>query len=215
MAVAFGAGVLVVLARPRSILWPWLGVELLGLGVVTAGAMAVQKGYRPPGIAIGVAGATLCLLAIGGFLARPAATSELVRLTPGFLGIAGVTAAVIPVRNGGSRALVKAGSGALFACVLLTGLFQAGTPTRLLVAGVGTVIVWDLGENAIGIGQQLGRRARTWRLELTHLGGTTLVGVAGVATVLFLRVFAAGGLSLASFGMAFVALVLLTLGIRW
>jgi hypothetical protein len=215
LAVIIATSVLVSLAQPQWVLWPWLGVELLGIAIGAVGAVAYHRDFRITGIAVGVIGAAFCLAALGGFLTRPLEASELVRLGPGFVGIAVVAAALAPVRGSGSRALVKTGAGALFACIMLTGLFQILAPELLLAATVGTVLVWDMGENAIGIGQQVGRRARTWRLELTHLAGTTLVGVAGTAAVLFVQGFAVGSLSLASFGLAFVALVLLTLGIRW
>lgn len=215
LAVALGAAIVFVLAGPGRPVARWLAIELGGIGAVAVGSLGYRRGYRLPGAALGVVGAGLFLAAIGGFATRPLPLSRVVRLVPGLLGLGILGATLVPIRGDGSRALVKAGAAGLFACVLLAGLFETAGLELLLATTVGTVLVWDAGDNAIGIGQQLGRDAETWRLEATHLTGTALVGVAGTGIVLFADTIGGGGLSFPAFAMVFVALVLLTLALRW
>ncbi|WP_323172412.1 hypothetical protein [Natrialba sp. PRR66] len=67
------------------------------------------------------------------------------------------------------------------ALVLLVGLIVAGARSPLvepLVVGtVATVLAWDLGHSGLTLGTQLGRDARTIRLELVQLGSSLLVGL--------------------------------------
>ncbi|MBX0324295.1 hypothetical protein EGH21_14795 [Halomicroarcula sp. F13] len=215
LAVTAAAAVLLALAGDATGVGTWLVVELVGLGIVGLGAAAYRTGYRVVGLPLGLVGAAVCAVAIGGFGSQGGPLSELLRLVPGFLGLAVLAAALVPVRGDGSRSLVKLGAGGLFACVVLAGLFQTADLTLLLGTAVGTIVAWDAGEHAIGVGEHLGRGATTWRLEASHVLATTLVGAVGAAVVLFARGFANDGLSLASFAMVFVALVLLTVALRW
>ncbi|MDS0279879.1 hypothetical protein NDI85_19020 [Halomicroarcula sp. S1AR25-4] len=215
LAVTAAVAVLLALAGEGTGVGTWLAVELAGLGAVTLGAVAYRTGYRIVGLPVALVGGVVCAVAIGGFGSQSGPLSELLRLLPGFLGLAVLAAALVPVRGDGSRSLVKLGTGGLFACVVLAGLFRTADVTLLLGTAVGTIVAWDVGEHAIGVGEQLGRRATTWRLEATHAVGTALVGVASVAVVHFARGFANDGLSLASFAMVFVAVVLLTVALRW
>ncbi|SEO44934.1 hypothetical protein SAMN04487948_102470 [Halogranum amylolyticum] len=74
-----------------------------------------------------------------------------------------------------SRAAVTAGAGLLFAGVLFAGASGAG-PEPLLVGTISAVVAWDVGENGIGIGAQLGRAADTRRAELVHAASSLVVG---------------------------------------
>ena len=129
---------------------------------------------------------------------------------PGVLGIAAVTLGLAPLRSEGSRALVKLGAGLVFIAVLGAGLFRLVAPGTLLIATAGVVVVWDAGDRAISLGEQLGRVARTRRLEAVRAGGTLLVG--GVAVVLAPVVGGLGspGLPLAALAALLVAVLLLT-----
>lgn len=66
------------------------------------------------------------------------------------------------------------------ACGLVLGVFvAAGDGARsaaVLVGVLASVLAWDLGNNAIGIGRQLGRNASTVGIELRHAGGSLAVG---------------------------------------
>lgn len=76
----------------------------------------------------------------------------------------------------GERWAVTAGSFVCFGGVLVAGL--AGAPPAPIVAGtVAAVAAWDLGENAINLGEHVGRNTPTRRAELAHATATTGVGV--------------------------------------
>ncbi len=138
-------------------------------------------------------GAGVCLLAAA--LSSPTALSA-----------AGVGVVVLGVGLlvGGRRA-VTAGGVALFAAVVFGGVAGSG-PELLLVGLLAAVFAWDVGENAIGLGEQLGRETDTTRVELVHAASTLSVGA--VATAVGYGAYrAAGG------GQPVTALVFLLLGV--
>lgn len=118
------------------------------------------------------------------------------------LGLLGLVAMPVGVSRG-SRTVHTLGAVALFAGVLLAGSSGAG-PAVVLVATAATVVAWDAGENAIGLGRQLGSAAETRRAELTHVGATTAVAAAVGA-------LAYGTYRLARSGQPTMAVVLLLL----
>ena len=81
----------------------------------------------------------------------------------------------------GDRTTVTVGAG-----VLVLGSFvAAGTGASMvsvLVAVTASVLAWDIGQNAISIGHQLGRGAPTARAELTHVLASLVVGT-GIVVV--------------------------------
>lgn len=79
-----------------------------------------------------------------------------------------------------SAMLLGAGATVLFAGVLVAGVLGA-PPEPVLVAAAGTVVAWDVGENALALGEQLGRAARTDRAELVHAAGSAGVAAVGAA----------------------------------
>lgn len=103
-----------------------------------------------------------------------------------------------------SRSALTAGAGLLFAGVLLAGASGAA-PEPLLVGTIGAVLAWDVGENGIGIGAQLGRAADTRRAELVHAASSLVVGAvtAGLGYGVYLG---------AASGQPLTALVFLLLG---
>ena len=207
LAVALGAGLVLALAEQRLAILAWVGLLVGGIG---AGAYAARHDERP----VGGVGALVGLGAITGFLTTTAALSEIVLLLPGLVGLGVLGAGLAPVRGGRARLLVKAGAAGLFGTVVLAGLFRSGEPSVVLLAGVGAVVAWDAGEHAIGVGEQLGPAASTWRCELPHVVATALVGVGGTVAILASREVGAASLSLPAFVMVFVALLLFTVALR-
>lgn len=101
------------------------------------------------------------------------------------------------------RVGVLVGALGLFGGVLLAG--AAGAPvSRVLVGVAGAIVAWDAGDNALSLGAQVGRRSRSARNELVHLGAT--VGVAGLTAGAGYGVF-----RLATGGQPVTALFLLLL----
>lgn len=148
---------------------------------------------RPSGTGTALA-LVAALVAVGGLAASPPAV---------LAGVSGAGVLGAGLRYG-SDAGVTAGAALLFVGVLVAGVFGAA-PELLLVAASGTVVSWDVAENAVGVAQQLGREADTARAELVHAAGSAAVAAlgSGVAYLAFTQV---GG------GHAESALVFLLLG---
>ncbi|WP_233203992.1 DUF7519 family protein [Halegenticoccus soli] len=130
-------------------------------------------------------------------------------LAPGTLGIAAVAVGVIR----GSRRALLVGSGALFGGVLLAGASGAG-PEPLFVGTLGAVLAWDVGENGIGIGEQLGRAAETARAELVHAAAGLLVGAFATVVGYGAYVAAAGGQPIAALVFLLFGVVALVSALR-
>ncbi len=80
----------------------------------------------------------------------------------------------------GEQRGVTTGSAILVVAALAGG--AAGAPVVATLVGVtGALLALDLGSTALSLGEQLGRRAPTLRLELVHATASTLVGV-GIVT---------------------------------
>lgn len=214
VAVVVAAAVILVLGENSAAVRQWLSVGVAGLFAVALGTTASRGAYRLGGGLLAVLGGSACIAAVVGLGTDISRPSRLLTLVPGFLGLFVVAGTLVPIRGQGSRSVVKVGAAGLFAGVLFAGLFQTVPFEMLLGTTIGTVVAWDAGEHAIGVGEQLGRRATTWRLEVGHIAGTALVGVAGAFTVKFVDRFANSGLSLASFGLIFLAILLLLAALR-
>ncbi|MCO8266472.1 hypothetical protein NKF06_07720 [Haloferax sp. AB510] len=105
----------------------------------------------------------------------------------------------------GSRRIVDAAGGLFFLSLLFAGASGAGTEA-LLLAALGSILAWDLAENARSIGEHLGRETDTLRLELVHAAATLVVLAVGAAVVYGADRAAAGG-------QPITAVVLLLVGV--
>lgn len=191
-----------------------LAIELVGLAGVAAGFAASRRGRKRWGRALAGVGFLGCLVGVVVFLDRAGGPSAAIQSLPVMLGVSVLAAALVPVRASGSRTLVKVGVGCVFCSVLLAGFFRSADPDVLLGATAASVVGWDAGEQAIGLGEQLGRSATTWRLELVHVAATGLVAVAAVGGVYATRAVGTGTPSFAGFTATAVALLLLVVALR-
>lgn len=213
VSVAVAVVVVLALASDDAVLTA-LGVQGGGLLTVGVGTALVRRDYRSPGIGLALIGGCVVLVSLAVFLDAERPLSFTLRFLPGLLGLPLLVAALLPVRGYGSRTLVNLGTGGVFLSVVLSGLFLAIGDVRMLVVAAATIVAWSAAENAIGVGKQLGRGATTWRLEAVHVVGSTLVALVGVAAIALVSNVAVTGLSLASFTLLFVALLLLVAALR-
>jgi hypothetical protein len=111
-----------------------------------------------------------------------------------------------------ARSLVDAGAAGLAAGVA----FAAGAyPVAFPLTGtVAAVVAWDLGEQAVGVGEQLGREADTRRLELVHAGTTLALGSVTAAVGFALYRVAFRGVSFATLLLLLAAAMFLMLSLR-
>ena len=95
------------------------------------------------------------------------------------LGLIGLAFLAIGLLAGARRAL-GISLGVLFFAAMVAGGF--GTPPELVLLSVaGAIVAFDVGENGITVGEQLGRDAATSRGEAVHAAGSVVVGVFGAA----------------------------------
>jgi len=112
-----------------------------------------------------------------------------------------------------SRTWVSIGAASLILSILLSG--SLGTPTELLlISMVATVVAWDVGQNAISLGEQMGRHSTTRRNEIIHGSASAVVSLAagGLAYVIYLT--ASGGQPVAALSMMALGLVFMIWAIR-
>lgn len=127
----------------------------------------------------------------------------------GILGLVFVAVGVVR----GRVAAVTLGSVGLLAAAILAGMGGAGIAPVLGIV-LTSALAWDLGEQAINVGEHVGRDSPTARGELVHAGLSLAVGLvaAGVAAAIY--VAAAGGLPTVALVVLVVAAVLLTAALR-
>lgn len=113
----------------------------------------------------------------------------------------------------GSRRWVTLGCGALLIGVLAAGV--EGLPALPTLASVtATVVAWDAGHHAVGVGEQLGRETRTVRAELPHVGATAAVGLAVALGSYAAFLVVPGGLPVAAVAVAFLGAIALLTALR-
>lgn len=121
------------------------------------------------------------------------------------LGLGGVGMIAGTLFRNGSRRLISLGTASLFISIVISGGF--GAPVELLlVSTIATVLAWDLGQNAISLGEQMGRQTETQRNEVIHAAASAIVGAAGAGLGYLIYLTSAGGYPIS-------ALVLIVLGI--
>lgn len=143
------------------------------------------------------AAAGLLALVSSGFYSWPA-------LVAGTLGLVFLLAGVVR----GTNRSVSVGAFGLFAGAVLAG--AQGAPVLPVLASVtASVLAWDFGGYAIGLGRQLGPAADTRRLETVHLAASTAVGAVVAAVGFGLYRVGTGDQPVAALVLLVVAAVLL------
>ncbi|MFC4449117.1 DUF7519 family protein [Halorussus aquaticus] len=134
----------------------------------------------------------------------------------GSAGLAAGAAGFLVVALGvfwGSRRAVTLGSTALLVAALVGGL-ALPTPYLLLPGVIAAVLAWDLGEQAITVGDQLGRETDTTQLEATHAAGSTVVAVGAGGLGYGIYLVSAGGKPVTALVFLLLAAVVLTSALR-
>lgn len=128
------------------------------------------------------------------------------------IGGTGLVFLLLGVLRGWRRA-VTVGAFVIFLGVVYAGL-QDAPPEELLLAGAATVIAWDVGEQAINVGEQLGRAAPTARGEVVHAASSTVVGVVTVGVGYVVFRLATGGQPLTALVILLAAVIALVAAVR-
>lgn len=129
------------------------------------------------------------------------------------LGLGGIAILASGLLGEASRTRVTFGAAGLFLSVLVAGGF--GTPVEfLLVSMIGTVLAWDYGQNAISLGEQIGRHSDTQRNEIVHASMSAIVATvaAGLGYAVFM--VAGGGRPVSALLMLVAAVVFFAWALR-
>ena len=92
----------------------------------------------------------------------------------------------------GTRLAVDVGCLLVFAGVVVSGLGSDSVELTML-GTVAVVIAWDLGQDGIDLGEQLGRETATARLETVHIVSSLFVGLLAATLGYGVYLFAADG----------------------
>ncbi|UIP00467.1 hypothetical protein Hbl1158_03640 [Halobaculum sp. CBA1158] len=114
----------------------------------------------------------------------------------------------------GSRRTLGAGSAALAGGVFVAGGLAGAGAAPLLVGGLSAALTWDLGEHAIGLGEQLGRETDATRNLATHAAASIAVGAVAGAVAFGVYVAAAGGQPVVALVFLLVGAVALVSAVR-
>lgn len=129
------------------------------------------------------------------------------------LGIGGIGMIAATLLRNGSRRLVSLGTASLFLSVVIAGGF--GAPVEfLLLSTITTVLAWDFGQNAISLGEQMGRQTETQRNELIHASTSMIVGFVGGGLGYLIYLTSSGGHPVSALVLIVLGLVFLVWSIR-
>lgn len=205
-AIAVALGVLAVtLVADTSVQRQVLAVGVVG---AVAFAVGVESSRREESVTgeLAVAGGTvLVLVALVLAFTRPMLTVHRFELVPGLLGIWALAAGVAPARRGWERRLIATGTGLVFVAVVTSGVVRTTDLWPLLVAGAASIVAWDVAENAVSLGNQVGDDARTVRAELTHGAVTGVVAGGAILLVYVVERLGVDGLPFAALAALLLA----------
>lgn len=77
--------------------------------------------------------------------------------------------------------MLMVGIGFILLSIVVSGIVFGSGKYQLLGSMAFAIISWDVGENGISLGDQLGDVASTRSVELTHALGSIAIGIVGVA----------------------------------
>ncbi|AQL44622.1 hypothetical protein BV210_17785 (plasmid) [Halorientalis sp. IM1011] len=160
-----------------------LAVTIGGLAALAVGIELWRREHRLLGGIIGLVGTGAVGVALVLGYSRSARFGTAAELLPGLVGLSLLVLGLGPIWKGRERLLFSAGTGLVFVSPLVAAVLYETTTVTLLIAGVCTVLAWDLAERAVNLGEQVGREARTYSVELLNGGATLAVGGVAIALV--------------------------------
>lgn len=174
-----------------------LGIEVVGLLAIAAGIELRHGDHRLVGAVVALGGAaTATVSVLAGFTGVPSLSGR-IELLPGMVGLVLLVAGVSGLRSGWERHLVTAGTALILVSAAGSGVVLGAGSLALLASVVATIVAWDVGEQAIDLGEQVGRQAGTRSVELVHGVGGAAVGAVAVGLAVGIEVIAVTGAPLA------------------
>jgi hypothetical protein len=200
------AATAIVAGRPAQL--GALALEAVGLAAV----LAATRRDAPSTPLLALAGWLAVAAALGLGATRPERVSLRVELLPGMVGAAVVAASVVAPRRW-TRRVVAVGVTCVVLGVLASGVVYGADSIRLLAAAALAVLAWDAGENAVGLGRQVGRDGVTPRVEAVHLGASAVVGALAVAAAVAAAALPLSGIPVAAVLLLLVAVLALVVAL--
>jgi hypothetical protein len=155
-------------------------VEALGVLLVLLSAGVRQRGHRLGGLSLLLVGGGVVGLTLGLSTVFPAGLVERGALLCGMLGPAVLLLGLYPFREGLTRHLTGLGIALLVSTVVVRGWLGGIGQLQLLAAVALTILAWDVSEQAVRLGRDVGRGTRSAVVSLAHTAGSLLVGLLGV-----------------------------------
>lgn len=193
--------------------------QRLALAVTVGGLVPLAVGLelRKRGSAFGVVLVLIGTAGAAGGLAlaviRGGSYSNTIEVLPGLLGLSVLVLGLGPVRDGWERLLVSLGTGLILLTVVASAAVYGSDTMGILAAGIGAVVAWDLGEQAVNLGEQVGREAKPRGVVLVHVGATAAVAGAAVLVVRAIQGVGITGVPLIALGGLLGAGLTLTLAL--
>lgn len=145
---------------------------------------------RPPTAAVVASLAAAGVAATAGAVASP--------IGGALLGVAALAFLAGALR--GSTRLLTWGAAVGVAGIGVAG-YRGAPPESLLVAAVGLAVAWDVADHGVGLGEQVGRGARTRRNVAVHAGTALLVGSVAAGLVYGVTLAVGGGQPVAALAL--------------
>lgn len=153
-----------------------IGVTVAGLVPVALGLEARHRGHLVLGLILALVGTGIVAGGIGLGYMRSGTFSRQMELLPGLAGLYVQVLGLGPLRQGRERLVFSAGTGLVMVAILTSTVLYETTTMTLLIAGILTVLAWDLAEQSVNLGEQVGRETKTYPVELVHGSATLAVG---------------------------------------
>lgn len=204
MAIMFGA-LSIGLILNSQLQYIGLGIEIGGILLVFLGLEVKRAGHGIIGAIVLFAGLGVAMVGIVFAVIQAPRVGARTEVIPGLVGLVLLSAGSLKISTDGyARALPIIGTGLLVISVLISGILIGTPQVMLLGATAAAIVAWDVGEQGINLPQQVGRSAKTRRVELLHMAGSVMVGLVAIGV--------AYGFSRVEFGQFSVTGLFLLLG---
>ena len=184
-----------------------IGLELLAVLVLAVGTSRRRSGQRVVGTVLAVGGGLGVPAAIGYGVVSSTQAIQVIELVPGMVGLGLLALGGLPVRRRWSRALVGAGAITVGIAILASGVVNGADRLGLLAGTALAVIAWDAAEQAVNLGEQVGRDGASPAVVATHGAWSVGVGAVGIGAASGVYAVDVTGLPLLGVGLLLVAAV--------
>lgn len=190
-----------------------VGVEAMGAFLLLGGWVVRDREGRGSGYVFYLAGSLLVSLALGMSVVFPGEPIERAALVAGTVGPAIVLLAVSPLCTSCSHSLTGLGTSLLMGGVMIRGWLEQIGQLHVFVAVVMTILAWDTAEQAITLGNDVGRDARTVLVTITHTVGTLSIGAFAILVTAGVYGVTPATIPVVGLALLFVSIPLLLLAV--